>query len=113
MPVINNYWKECQIEGLKLKFRRLIAFSLLKAKKYNRCLRFITTHLIYQDKSSTWTWELLSQLYYHVTKKNKVLKNLKYKLVNSIGENESKYVETILANALLHKENKSAVRPYW
>ena len=45
LPVFENYLKEVSNE-VKIKWRRLIAFSLYKNERPLRCLRYITTYLV-------------------------------------------------------------------
>jgi len=45
LPVFENHLKEVSNE-IKIKWRRLIAFSLYKNERPLRCLRYITTYLV-------------------------------------------------------------------
>ena len=45
LPVFENHLKEVTNE-VRIKWRRLIAFSLYKNERPLRCLRYITTYLV-------------------------------------------------------------------
>jgi hypothetical protein len=47
LPVFENFLKEHPDDDHKLKYRRVMALTLYRAKKYKRCLSYMTNYLVY------------------------------------------------------------------
>ena len=117
VAAIDNHLKEVTTEQ-RVKYRRLVAMCLYQAGKYIACFRYATQFLVYHGQAQ-WTWQLMSLLYPHLPVEDKrkinyqklLIKNVRYRLQHYDADSMAE--KMLLANASLHKDNISAIKPFW